>query len=145
MLRYEPGGFYLHHADSCLFELADRTWYKVQDRDLSMLIYLNDDFVGGGLTFVKFNFHYRPRVGFTSGNPQSVQHSAERPGSALRKVQGEFDTVPTSTRHTRSSFLACTPTPLRAASSPVSTKRLHPHAAASDLAPAMPLMLFRFQ
>jgi len=86
ILRYEPGGFYLHHADSCLFELADRTWYKVQDRDLSMLIYLNDDFTGGGLTFVKFNFHYRPRIGdllvFPSDN--RYEHQAEKVESGIR-------------------------------------------------------------
>lgn len=29
ILRYEPGGFYRKHADACLLEKSDNTWYKV--------------------------------------------------------------------------------------------------------------------
>ena len=86
ILRYQPGGFYLHHADSCIYEKADRSWYKIQDRDLSMLIYLNDDFTGGGLTFTNFNYHFRPKVGdllvFPSDN--RYEHQAEKVESGIR-------------------------------------------------------------
>jgi predicted 2-oxoglutarate/Fe(II)-dependent dioxygenase YbiX len=86
ILRYEPGGFYRKHADSCLFEKSDQTWYKVQDRDLSLLLYLNDDFEGGGLTFTNFNFHFRPKAGdllvFPSDN--RYEHQAENVESGIR-------------------------------------------------------------
>lgn len=86
ILRYEPGGFYRRHADSCVLEKSDQTWYKIQDRDLSLLIYLNEDFAGGGLTFVNFNYHFRPKAGdllvFPSDN--RYEHQAEKVESGLR-------------------------------------------------------------
>jgi len=86
ILRYQPGGYYLHHADSCIYEKSDHTWYKIQDRDLSMLIYLNDEFTGGGLTFVNFHYHFRPGIGdllvFPSDN--RYEHQAEKVYTGIR-------------------------------------------------------------
>ncbi|HET6563936.1 MAG TPA: 2OG-Fe(II) oxygenase, partial [Xanthomonadales bacterium] len=86
ILRYGPGGFYRKHSDACVFEKADQTWYKIQDRDLSLLLYLNEDFEGGGLTFINFNYHFRPKVGdllvFPSDN--RYEHQAEVVESGLR-------------------------------------------------------------
>jgi predicted 2-oxoglutarate/Fe(II)-dependent dioxygenase YbiX len=88
ILRYEPGGFFLAHADSCLLDPANNNWFKVKDRDLSLLIYLNEDFTGGGLSFVNFNFHLRPRTGdmlvFPSDNRYA--HQAEIVKSGFRYV-----------------------------------------------------------
>ena len=88
ILRYQSGGFFLAHADSCLLDPASNTWFKVKDRDLSLLIYLNDDFTGGGLSFVNFNFHLRPRTGdmlvFPSDNRYA--HQAEVVESGFRYV-----------------------------------------------------------
>ncbi len=88
ILRYQSGGFFLAHADSCLLDPASKTWFKVRDRDLSLLIYLNEDFSGGGLSFVNFNFHLRPRTGdmlvFPSDNRYA--HQAEIVESGLRYV-----------------------------------------------------------
>lgn len=63
VLRYEPGGYYVSHADSCQRDEATKTWYKVNDRDLSLLMYINDDFTGGGLTFTRFNCRFTPNIG----------------------------------------------------------------------------------
>ena len=41
LLRYNPGGYYYAHADSEHLDPNNRTWHKVIDRDLSLLIYLN--------------------------------------------------------------------------------------------------------
>lgn len=86
ILRYGPGGHYRKHSDSCIFEKTEQVWYKVHDRDLSLLLYLNEDFEGGGLTFSNFNFHYRPKVGdllvFPSDN--RYEHQAEEVKSGLR-------------------------------------------------------------
>lgn len=79
ILRYQPGGKYLHHADSCHFDTVSRTWYRVEDRDLSLLLYLNGDYTGGGLSFVNFHCHFRPCAGdllmFPSDN--RYEHQAE--------------------------------------------------------------------
>jgi predicted 2-oxoglutarate/Fe(II)-dependent dioxygenase YbiX len=53
LLRYPPGGFYQEHVDH--FEEAPRT--------LSMSLFLNDDFTGGGLSFFDGAFTVQPRVG----------------------------------------------------------------------------------
>ncbi|NND43679.1 MAG: hypothetical protein HKN58_00035 [Xanthomonadales bacterium] len=63
LLRYEPGGRYAMHADSEILLNQPRAWFKNIDRDISLLIYLNDDFDGGTLEFTKFNYIFRPRVG----------------------------------------------------------------------------------
>ena len=63
VLRYSAGGLYKTHADSEMFDPVTGLWTRVIDRDVSLLIYLNNDFTGGNITFPKFNFTYRPEVG----------------------------------------------------------------------------------
>ena len=86
ILRYRPGGYFLRHADSCLIDPASNNWLKVHDRDLSLLIYLNEEFTGGGLTFINFNYHFRPKAGdmlvFPSDN--RYEHQAEVVNSGFR-------------------------------------------------------------
>lgn len=86
LMRYGAGGHYMRHADSENMEMANRTWSKVIDRDLSLLIYLNDDFEGGELTFCKLNYWLRPRAGsvvmFPSGH--RYLHQAETVKSGVR-------------------------------------------------------------
>ena len=86
ILRYQAGGFYQRHADSCQVYQHLNAWYKVRDRDLSLLLYLNEDFQGGGLTFIHFKYHYRPKIGdllvFPSDN--RYEHQAEKVISGIR-------------------------------------------------------------
>lgn len=63
VLRYEPGGHYVSHADSAERDEATKSWYKVNDRDLSLLMYINDDYTGGGLSFTRFNCRFTPGIG----------------------------------------------------------------------------------
>ncbi len=63
VLRYEKGGQYQVHADSDYFDAQNDTWFKCMDRDMSVLIYLNEDFGGGELHFVNFNYIHRPSAG----------------------------------------------------------------------------------
>ena len=63
LMRYREGGYYLRHADSQNIDPETRRWHKVIDRDISMLIYLNNDFEGGELSFYKLNYQIRPRAG----------------------------------------------------------------------------------
>lgn len=72
LLRYKVGGTYNKHADSEGYEQDSRRWYRSCDRDVSLLIYLNDDYQGGELLFNRLNYTYKPRTGdlvlFPSGN-----------------------------------------------------------------------------
>ena len=63
LMRYREGGYYIKHADSQNMDMANRTWSKVIDRDLSLLLYLNDGYEGGELSFYKLNYQIRPRAG----------------------------------------------------------------------------------
>lgn len=48
ILRYSPGGRYVEHSDSEQIDGATGQRYRALDRDVSMLIYLNDNYSGGG-------------------------------------------------------------------------------------------------
>ena len=62
LMRYNVGGLYKSHSDS--EELNEnKQWYKVFDRDVSILVYLNDKFKGGGLRFGHLNYTYQPKAG----------------------------------------------------------------------------------
>lgn len=86
LMRYREGGFYYRHADSENQDPDTKTWHKVIDRDLSMLIYLNDDFEGGELSFYNLNYQVRPRAGaavmFPSGH--RYLHQAETVTKGIR-------------------------------------------------------------
>lgn len=72
LLRYKLGGKYGEHADSETYDPDKRLFYRISDRDISVLIYLNDDYDGGELTFNRLNYRYHPSAGdlviFPSGN-----------------------------------------------------------------------------
>ena len=86
LMRYHEGGFYVRHADSENMDPDTCTWHKVIDRDLSMLIYLNNDYEGGELSFYNLNYQVRPRAGaavmFPSGH--RYLHQAETVTSGVR-------------------------------------------------------------
>lgn len=86
VMRYHPGGYYHGHADSENMDLETRCWSKVIDRDLSLLIYLNEDFEGGELLFNKFNYRVRPKAGMAVMFPSDnrYMHTAERVEAGIR-------------------------------------------------------------
>ena len=63
MLCYVKGGFYITHADAERYVPEHNHWEKTYDRDLSLLIYVNDEFEGGELHFPFFDYDYSPRAG----------------------------------------------------------------------------------
>jgi hypothetical protein len=86
ILRYRPGGLYNHHADSENW-VNDR-WVRVQDRDFSILLYLNDQFSGGEIAFVDFDFKLKPKQGMLVAFPSDhhYQHAALPVTSGTRYV-----------------------------------------------------------
>ncbi len=74
VLRYESGGQYSHHADSVMWDEARQAYFKVEDRNLSLLIYLNDDYEGGGLSFTRLNCFLRPRPGDMLMFPSGLEY-----------------------------------------------------------------------
>ena len=86
LMRYREGGYYSGHADSENMDLQTRKWSKVIDRDLSMLIYLNDGYEGGELSFYKFNYQVWPRAGAVVMFPSDHRylHQAEKVTKGVR-------------------------------------------------------------
>jgi len=86
LMRYHPGGHYKGHADSENWDADSASWHKIVDRDLSMLIYLNDDYEGGALSFYNLNYQVCPRAGAAVLFPSSHRylHQAESVTKGVR-------------------------------------------------------------
>ena len=68
LVRYSPGGFYVSHADAAL---------DVNDRCFTILLYLNDNFVGGQTGFPNLSYSFTPQVGKAIVFPSTYIHRAE--------------------------------------------------------------------
>lgn len=76
LLHYGVGGHYLPHIDGYAEWLnpdGSKVWRKSVDRDLSFVLYLNDDFEGGDFVFPDLNIRVRPKAGMMIAFP-STQH-----------------------------------------------------------------------
>ncbi len=74
VLRYSVGGKYAAHADADVWS-ADTLPHRVLDRDGSVLIYLNDEFAGGELEFVHFEYRLRPIPGLLVAFPSDERYT----------------------------------------------------------------------
>jgi predicted 2-oxoglutarate/Fe(II)-dependent dioxygenase YbiX len=66
LLSYEVGGHYLPHVDSespWIAPNGEMIWKKLVDRDLSIVLYLNDDFEGGDFIFPDLKIRVKPEPG----------------------------------------------------------------------------------
>ncbi len=63
LLKYEQGGFYNTHADSENYEQDKEGFIRVIDRDISLLLYLDEDYEGGEIQFTNFDFKLKPKPG----------------------------------------------------------------------------------
>lgn len=75
ILAYGPGGRYITHADADAWDREKRQWERVVDRDVSLLIYLDDDYEGGELYFPRFDFRLRPRAGMLVLFPSDARYA----------------------------------------------------------------------
>ncbi|MEM9233863.1 MAG: 2OG-Fe(II) oxygenase [Pseudomonadota bacterium] len=80
ILRYPVGGEFLPHADADVFDPEKRTWTRTENRDLSLLIYLNEGFEGGEIQFPNFGLSLPPRRGLLVAFPSDGRYvHAARP------------------------------------------------------------------
>jgi 2OG-Fe(II) oxygenase superfamily len=88
LLRYTTGGFYVYHSDAYDYDLEHRAWRKTVDRDISLLIYLNDEYEGGELEFKRLSYTLRPRAGMLVWFPSDIryEHMAKVVTSGRRYV-----------------------------------------------------------
>jgi predicted 2-oxoglutarate/Fe(II)-dependent dioxygenase YbiX len=69
VLLYRPGGHYDIHTDADVRDPDTGRWRRVMDRDVSLLVYLNDDFSGGELEFPERGESIRPETGMLVAFP----------------------------------------------------------------------------
>ena len=74
LLRYTPGGYYRYHSDAYYLVPESAAWRKVVDRDISILLYLNNDYEGGELEFKRFSYTLKPRAGMLVWFPSDVRY-----------------------------------------------------------------------
>ena len=88
VLKYLPGGKYIVHSDSEYWDMAARRWVRSMDRDISVLIYTNDEFEGGNLYFHNFDIRIKPSRGMLVAFPSDhrYMHAAETLISGSRFV-----------------------------------------------------------
>lgn len=86
LLRYEEGGFYGMHADSENPIPPGDYWRKVTDRDISLLLYLDDNYEGGQLRFGCFDYLLQPKAGMLVYFPSDhrYRHTAMKVTSGTR-------------------------------------------------------------
>ncbi|MHA7872184.1 MAG: prolyl hydroxylase family protein [Hyphococcus sp.] len=74
ILRYREGGQYSIHADADIWTTETKSWTRVLDRDLSLLLYINDEFEGGRLIFPNCGFTIVPRRGLLVAFPSDWRY-----------------------------------------------------------------------
>lgn len=86
ILRYKEGGEYKPHADSENWNAQTRSWSRVIDRDVSMLLYLNEGFSGGEIVFPNFGVTLQPARGLLIAFPSDARylHAARPVQSGVR-------------------------------------------------------------
>lgn len=76
ILKYGPGGHYNSHADATevVTETDGVVAVRTMDRDLSVILYLNDGYVGGSLTFIHTGQVVVPKAGLLVMFPSDWRH-----------------------------------------------------------------------
>ncbi len=88
ILRYSAGGKYDPHADAEHMNPQSREWFRSQDRDISVLLYLNDEYEGGELAFDSLHYSFKPEAGMLLAFPSDHRylHAARPTLSGTRYV-----------------------------------------------------------
>ena len=73
LLSYGVGGHYDEHNDC--EDFVDNRLKRIVDRDISVIFYLNDDYVGGEIEFTQLGLLYKPRKGSMLAFPSYYEFS----------------------------------------------------------------------
>lgn len=74
ILRYHQGGEYKPHSDSENWFAEEKVWRRVLDRDLSILLYLNENYGGGEIAFPNFGIKLKPKRGMLIAFPSDARY-----------------------------------------------------------------------
>ena len=74
ILRYSTGGKYDPHADAEHLTAESKIWMRSLDRDISVLLYLNEGYEGGAVRFDGCNFTLQPKEGMLLAFPSDHRY-----------------------------------------------------------------------
>ena len=75
ILKYLPGGHYGTHNDSERWDQETGEWRLHEDRQYSLLIYLNEGFTGGALRFEELGLTIQPETGMLVAFPSDHRYA----------------------------------------------------------------------
>lgn len=75
LLRYDVGGHYNRHADSECWNADTHEWKRTNARDYSVILYLNDDYEGGMLSFTDHKYDLKPERGMLVAFPSDHRYA----------------------------------------------------------------------
>ncbi len=86
ILRYPAGGKYNAHADAEHLSPKTKLWMRSLDRDISCLLYLNEEYEGGSISLEKFGYAIKPKTGMLIAFPSDHRylHAALPTTSGIR-------------------------------------------------------------
>jgi predicted 2-oxoglutarate/Fe(II)-dependent dioxygenase YbiX len=79
-LRYGAGGFYLPHVDRAESE----SWEGAARRQISVVVFINDDFTGGALHVIDARHVVQPAPGLLVAFDAGLLHEVEPVGEGIR-------------------------------------------------------------
>jgi predicted 2-oxoglutarate/Fe(II)-dependent dioxygenase YbiX len=84
LLRYDEGDFFNAHVDGESYK--NGVWNRIYDRDFTLILFLNDNYEGGNLSFPDLEFTVTPKAGQLVTFPAShiFRHAAERTNKGTR-------------------------------------------------------------
>ena len=74
ILKYSVGGHYKAHVDSRYFCKIQNKWVEFADREISVILFLNEDFEGGELYFPEFGYQIKPKTGMAIAWPSDENY-----------------------------------------------------------------------
>ncbi|GJL92032.1 2OG-Fe(II) oxygenase [Hyphococcus sp.] len=80
VLRYGAGAEFQPHSDADRWSAEEQTWKRTLDRDLTILVYLNEGYEGGEIDFPNFALKIPPQRGMLIAFPSDGRYlNAVRP------------------------------------------------------------------
>lgn len=100
ILKYPVGGKYGYHADADHWLPQIEKWARVQDRDYSVLLYLNEEYEGGELHLFHQDYKIKPTTGMLVAFPShnGFLHSVLPTTSGIRYVIANWGAIVGSQR-----------------------------------------------
>lgn len=70
--RFNKGGYFAIHSDNEIYHNDE--WVKINNKEFTIMIFLNDDYVGGEIIFPNQNITFKPKKGLIITFPSNHEY-----------------------------------------------------------------------